>query len=399
MTQSPKYIFQSKTQLFLFIAILLMAANLRTPITSVGPLLHSIQEALGLPTSLAGAITSIPLMAFALFAPTAPKLAKTHGIEKVLTSALAVLLFGLLVRPAGEIGLLFIGTLFVGLAISCGNVLLPALIKRDFSNRIGLMTGLYAVVMNSFAALGSGLAIPLAETSLGWRGSLGFWALLALTSLLFWLPVWRGQRNVIKKQVIPKQRSSRMLTSSLAWQVTIFMGLQSGLYYTLITWLPDMLMLKGIGEAEAGVLVSLQQFVLIPFTFLIPLIAARYKSQSFMLVVSAFLFLGGLASLYWGSGPWLFVAVICFGSGGGSAFSLSMMLFTLRTRTSEEAADLSGMAQSIGYLLASTGPMLAGVLHERTGSWMVPWICLVGATLALLVSGALAGRNRFVSPP
>ncbi|NGP45283.1 MFS transporter [Bacillaceae bacterium SIJ1] len=388
---------QTSTVWLLMIGMIVMSANLRAPITSVGPVLGIIQEKLSLPASLAGFITSIPLMAFAICSPFAPKWSKRFGMERVLIVALAAIVTGLLLRLVGGLSFLFLGTALVGVGIACGNVLLPALMKRDFATRIGIMTGLYAVVMNVFGALGSGISVPLAQAT-SWQGALGFWAIPALIAFIIWLPQWRrASRQQVKPVKQTFRQSTALLRSPLAWQVTFFMGMQSFLFYVLITWLPDLLIDKGLTAAQAGVLLSLQQIVLIPFTFAIPIIASRFQKQSVLLSGSALLFLFGIALLWWGQGmAVLVVAIACLGIAGGCAFSLSMMLFSLRTKDAEEASELSGMAQSVGYLLAAAGPALAGALYQASGNWNGPLLLLMLVALILCVAGWLAGRNRFV---
>ena len=380
----------------LIIGVILVGANLRVPLTSAGALVSFIRDDFGISNALAGAITTLPLIAFALLSPFAPKIANKIGMERTIAISLALLIIGILIRSAGAIELLFTGTLLVGLGIAVGNVLIPGIIKMNFPFKIGLMTGLYAIVMNVFGALGSGLSIPIATSgSFGWRGSLVIWSGLALITLLIWLPQLMKKHDVKKK--INNQKIGGMLRSPLAWKITVFMGAQSLIFYTLITWLPTILTANGYDIHLAGWGVFIFQFAIIPFTFIIPVIADRMKNQVMLAFVSSGLILAGIIGLLAGLSELSILWVVFLGIGNGSAFSLSMMFFTLRTKDGYEAAELSGMAQSLGYLLAAVGPVLVGGLQDITGSWTLPLSMMALFAIVMLIMGVASGKNKQVS--
>jgi Cyanate permease len=380
----------------LIIGVILVGANLRVPLTSAGALVSFIRDDFGISNALAGAITTLPLIAFALLSPFAPKIANKIGMERTIAISLALLIIGILIRSAGAIELLFTGTLLVGLGIAVGNVLIPGIIKMNFPFKIGLMTGLYAIVMNVFGALGSGLSIPIATSgSFGWRGSLVIWSGLALITLLIWLPQLMKKHDVKKK--INNQKIGGMLRSPLAWKITVFMGAQSLIFYTLITWLPTILTANGYDIHLAGWGVFIFQFASIPFTFIIPVIADRMKNQVMLAFVSSGLILAGIIGLLAGLSELSILWVVFLGIGNGSAFSLSMMFFTLRTKDGYEAAELSGMAQSLGYLLAAVGPVLVGGLQDITGSWTLPLAMMALFAIVMLIMGVASGKNKQVS--
>lgn len=380
----------------LIIGVILVGANLRVPLTSAGALVSFIRDDFGISNALAGAITTLPLIAFALLSPFAPKIANKIGMERTIAISLALLIIGILIRSAGAIELLFTGTLLVGLGIAVGNVLIPGIIKMNFPFKIGLMTGLYAIVMNVFGALGSGLSIPIATSgSFGWRGSLVIWSGLALITLLIWLPQLMKKHDAKKK--INNQKIGGMLRSPLAWKITAFMGAQSLIFYTLITWLPTILTANGYDIHLAGWGVFIFQFASIPFTFIIPVIADRMKNQVMLAFVSSGLILAGIIGLLAGLSELSILWVVFLGIGNGSAFSLSMMFFTLRTKDGYEAAELSGMAQSLGYLLAAVGPVLVGGLQDITGSWTLPLSMMALFAIVMLIMGVASGKNKQVS--
>jgi CP family cyanate transporter-like MFS transporter len=383
----------------LVLGILFIGAVLRAPLTSVGPLAGSIRDSLGISNAMAGILTTLPLLAFALLSPFAPKLSRRFGMEPVLFAALALLTVGIGLRSLAGIGTLFLGTLLLGLAIAVCNVLLPGLIKREFSDKIGMMTGVYSVSMNLCGAIASGISVPIAlELGLGWHGALGFWGILSIVSLLFWLPQMRSRRQPTAAAVSAKGTETvNLWRSGLAWQVTLFMGLQSLLFYTVIAWLPEIMKQQGLAADYSGWMLSLMQFSVLPFTFLVPIVAGRLANQQLLAAFTAALFFFGVLGVLYGSTALMPLWVIMMGIGAGSAFSLSMMFFGLRTRTAHQSAELSGMAQSFGYLLAAVGPTLFGYLHDATHGWTVPLHMLGAVAILLFIFGLGAGRNRYVS--
>ncbi|MEK5389062.1 MFS transporter [Margalitia sp. FSL K6-0131] len=382
--------------LLLIIGIIFIGANLRAPLTSVGPLVPSIRESLGISSTLAGALTTVPLLAFALVSPFAPKLARRFGMESVLFLSLILLTIGIILRPLSGVGTLFTGTIFLGLAIAIGNVLVPSIIKQNFPQSVGTMTGIYSVSMNLCGAIASGLSIPISSNSgFGWQGSLGYWGIISIVAILFWIPQIRAKRKQ-DVRVSEKTQSVNIWKSGLAWQVTVFMGLQSLIFYTIVAWLPEILQQQGLSSSTAGWMLSLMQFAVLPFTFIVPIIAGRMKNQYLLVTITALLFIIGMIGILYGNLSLIPLSVIFLGIGGGCAFSLAMMFFSLRTKNSYQAAELSGMAQSIGYLLAAVGPTLFGVLHDITHNWAIPLWMLVITSVLIFISGIGAGRNKYI---
>lgn len=380
--------------LFLLVSLLLIGSNLRAPLTSVGPLIPSIREHLDLSHTVAGFITTLPLIAFALISPFAPKLANRFGMERMIFISMLLLVAGIGLRSVTGVAPLFIGTAIVGIAISFGNVLIPGFIKMSFPFRIGVTTGLYAVFMNIFGALASGVSIPLANFGgFGWQGALAAWAVLAVIAAGLWFPHIGKKKQVATFAAEGGRKKTNMWKSMTAWHVTIFMGLQSLMFYTILTWLPEILQVSGYRLDEAGWMLSLMQFALIPITFIMPIIAGKMKSQKLLSGLTALFFLLGTLGLLSGQTSLIIISVVLFGIACGSGFSLSMMFFTLRTKDGYEASELSGMAQSFGYLLAACGPVIFGGMHDLTGGWTTPLIFLSIIAVILCISGVLAGRD------
>jgi len=388
---------------FLILGVILIGANLRAPLTAIGPLIELIRESLDISNAVAGILTTLPLLAFAFISPFAPKLARRFGMESVFLMALCMLAVGIAVRSLHGFGSLLTGTILLGLSISVCNVLLPSFVKRDFSDQIGLMTGVYSVSMNLTGAIASGISVPLAlGLGLGWQAALGFWGILTLISILVWFPQTR--KNKSKKSsagtmdVSNKPRKLNLWRSRLAWQVTLFMGAQSSLFYTTITWFPTILVGKGLSTNEAGWMLSIMLFSVLPFTFFVPVIAGRMTNQRSLVMVTALLLLcGNLGLLFMKTTTLIPLCMVLLGIAFGSAFTLAMMFFSLRTQTMHEAAELSGMAQTFGYLMAAVGPTLMGLLHDKTGSWTIPFVFIIGISILLLLVGLGAGSPRYVN--
>ncbi|WP_046176364.1 CynX/NimT family MFS transporter [Domibacillus indicus] len=384
-------------QLFLLLSIVLLALNMRSPITAVGPLTIIIRDDLLISSTAAGALTTIPLLAFAALSPFGASLARKFGMEVVLFSALLILTIGLLLRPVGNTAALFSGTILIGFAIALCNVLMPAFVKLNFPHKIGLMTGFYAMSMNLSGALASGFSIPIAASSgFGWRAALGFWIIPAAAAIAVWLTQWPYIRHPLKagKHTYKK---TRLKGSALAWQITAFMGIQSLLFYSLVAWLPDILHEQGLEAESAGWMLSLIQFTQLPFTFIVPIIAGRMSSQRPLVATTVLLMGAGLSGILFEWTEWIMLWIILIGIAGGFAFSLAMMFFSLRTRNSFEAADLSGMAQSAGYLFAAAGPALFGALHDVLNGWTVPLLLLITAVIGLFAAGMAAGKEGYVT--
>ncbi len=389
---------KEKSRILLLIGILLIASNLRAPLTSVGSLVPAIRDSLEVSNVVVGFITTLPLLAFALVSPFSPKVAHRFGMEKTIFLSMIVLLIGIMLRSVTGVSTLFIGTALIGIAISFGNVLLPSFVKTGFPFKIGLITGLYSVFMNIFGALASGLSVPLSNVgNLGWQGALGIWAILVMIALFFWFPKPKASTGSPKFNQSNNNRKTNMWASFTAWQVTIFMGFQSLMYYTMLTWLPDIILFNGYSLNEAGWMLSLMLFSAIPLTFIMPIIADKMNNQKLLGAFTGVIFLLGVVGLLNGNPSLIIISAILLGVGCGSGFSLSLMFFTLRTKDGYDASELSGMAQSIGYSLAALGPVLFGGIHDLTGSWTAPLYMLVLVSIILLIAGWLGGRKVIIN--
>lgn len=369
---------------WLGVAVFLVAVNLRPAVASFGPLVTDVRDGLGLSDVSISVLTALPVVCFGALAPIGPWLTGRIGMARAVAVFCATIGVGLLVRIGPDAATMFTGTLVAAGAIAALNVILPALIKRDFPQHTGVMMGLYTLALTGSAALAAGLSVPLTHAiGHGWRGGLGIWAALAAVALLVWLPELRVAGADAVRAVAPRG----LLRDRIAWMVTIYFGFQSLSFYAMLTWLPTLFQDHGLSESHAGALLSLSAAVQTPVALGLPAIAIRLRTQTPLLVGSVLLTAGGLLSLLLApmAAPYLWVVIL--GVGQGASFPLGLTLMVLRTRTPEVTQQLSSMSQGFGYLIAAVGPLLTGLLHSLTGHWTVPLIVLI----ALLAPQAIAG--------
>ncbi|GAB3565957.1 CynX/NimT family MFS transporter [Spelaeicoccus albus] len=385
----------------LVIGIMVLAANLRCSITSVGPVLDFIAADLHMSSGTAGLLTSIPLLGFAAFSPIAPLVAARWGMERTLWAAVALLGCAIVLRSVPAPGMIWAGTVGLGGAIAFINVLLPPLLKRDFPNRIGQLTGIYSAVQGGVAALASGIAVPMAGADgQAWRLSLGIWAGLALIGLAVFAPQLAkrsapptGATGIETVGAAARYRSP--WGSALAWQVTIFMGVQSMMFFVTAAWVPSIEQAMGGSATRAGWHLFLFQLVGLLTSLLTSTLIHRVRDQRGLCIA------GTLCSAVEFTGILLFpqamvVWMIFAGLGSGSCIVLGLSLFGLRTEHHRQAAALSGMAQSIGYLIAACGPTMFGLLHDLGSGWTLPITAIEVCLAVQLVMATLAGRDRFI---
>ncbi|MEB7875866.1 CynX/NimT family MFS transporter [Klebsiella oxytoca] len=378
--------------LLLIAGILLIATTLRVAFTGAAPLLDAIRSEYGLTTAQTGLLTTLPLLAFGLVSPLAAGVARRFGIERSLLLAMILICLGIGLRSLPFVSLLFIGTAVIGCGIALGNVLLPGLIKRDFSQHVAKMTGAYSLTMGGAAALGSAMVVPLALAGLGWRGALLTLMVFPLLALFVWLPQSRRQATapLTGSGAIHNRGIWR---SALAWQVTLFLGINSLVYYVIIGWLPAILQSIGYSEAQAGSLHGLLQLATAAPGLAIPLILHRLKDQRGIAVLVAMMCAVSALGLWFLPGQAVMWTLI-FGFGSGATMILGLTFIGLRASSAHQAAALSGMAQAVGYLLAACGPPVMGKIHDASGDWHIPLIAVALISVAMAVFGALAGRDR-----
>ncbi|MBV6303693.1 MFS transporter [Candidimonas humi] len=377
------------------ISLMLIAFNLRPVFSSLSVLLPEIIRHTGLSSANAGYLTTLPVLCLGLFAPLAPGLAQRYGMERTLLGMLVLLAAGTALRGQGSISGLFIGSALAGAGIAVGNVLLPALVKRDFAGHTAGMMGLYTMALCGGAAAAAAFTLPLAH-AMGdsWTAALAVWALPAAVVALVWAPQSLGSRGTRPRA--PARRVRGLTRDPLAWQVTLFMGLQSALAYCVMGWLAPILRDRGLSGVTAGLVVSVSILIQVVVSLLVPPLAVRCKDQRlFNAALSA---IAGLALLGLLFAPlsmvWMWAVIQGVGQGG--LFAAALTVIVLRSPDSHVAAHLSGMAQSVGYVLAAIGPLLVGLLHGWTGSYSATSWLFIALSIGSGVNGWFAGRNRHV---
>ena len=385
----------SSASFFLFV-LLLTAANLRAPITAVGPVLQDVRQTFGLSASEAGLFNFIPLMLFALLAPPAAWLGNRVGLERSLWSALCLITAGSLLRWLPAEAALWSGTLLLSAGIAAANVLLPPLIKRDFTAHTARYIGLYAATMSITASLASGIAVPLSELSTaGWRLSLVVWALPGLVALLAWLPLLRQRQSSLASAEAPVAHRHAWRSAG-GWQIALFMALQSLAFYTLIDWFAVFAQDNGFTQAQAGWLLFWYQAIAIVANLACMVALKRVKDARLTaFIASSGIFLGMSGLLL--NPQWALIWLTLAGLGAGASLVLCLSLFNLRANNHRQASQLSGMAQCVGYALAALGPLFFGILHELSGNWTLPFSVLTLLSLSQMLLSPLAAQSKPIS--
>ncbi len=388
----------ARSSAFLIAALILVAINLRPAAAAVGPLIHRIRDDTGLSAAGAGLLVTLPVLCFGALAPLAPVLARRLGPRATVACALAALGLGLVVRLVPGLAFLFAGTIVAGAAIAVANVLLPVLVRRDFPERAGVVTGLYSSALIGFAALSAGVSVPLANAlGGGWRPALAIWAVPAAIALLAWVPEVRLGRRALAAQGWRLGGVRPLLGDRVAWAVTLFFALQSAGFYATLAWLPSIFQSHGASEARAGLLLSVTILVGVPAALTVPALAVRVRDQRALAAgFSACIALGWLGVLIAPMAvPYLWAVLI--GVGQNACFPLALTLIVLRAGSVTNTSRLSTMVQTIGYLIAAAAPLIIGALHDLTGSWSVALIVLLALVAPQTLAGLAAGRPGTVS--
>ncbi|MDM7517361.1 MFS transporter [Lentilactobacillus sp. TOM.63] len=379
--------------------IFLVGANMRTAITVVPPILANIQNSFSLPEWFLGSLTTIPLICFGLLSPTVTFFIRRFGILMVTMADLLLLAIGNFVRVYSFTGLL-IGTICIGCGIAMLNVLAPTLVSYLFPMRIGTYTGMYVFAMSLSSAISAGFSSVISQW-ISWQVMMQFISIIPVIAIIVAILLSISQSKMTtnkKKSYHQGQTQTSPWKRPLAWALGGFMGLQSLLFYSILTWLPPILMASGIKQNTAGYLLGLLQITALPFSFIIPRIISEAKRQSTMVLTIAVIFFAGLGSLLLATLSFWFAVAACIllGLSTNMAFSEAMTLFNLKTRDPNETAAVSGMGQSFGYLLAAAGPMICGYVHSLTSSWTVVLIFLIVVVVMMTSVGLLVDHERYV---
>ncbi|MFC9178962.1 MULTISPECIES: MFS transporter [unclassified Streptomyces] len=390
------------------VGLVLAALNLRPAITSLGALLEEVRDGLHMSGSVAGVLTSVPPLCFAVFGVMAPRLARRFGAGAVVCAGMAAIAAGLVIRPyiGSTAGFLAASALaLMGIAVS--NILMPVIVKRWFPDRVGTMTGLYSMALALGTALAAAVTVPLTSAMGGsWQSGLAVWAVLAALAVLPWIVLVRDRtpapgtpapdRSAPGQAARPADAPELRITRSrTAWGLACFFGLQATAAYITMGWMPQIFRDAGVSAGTAGVLLAVTMAMGVPLAFVIPRVAGRLKQQGPIVVVLGLCGLIGYGGLYLApaAGAWVWAVLL---GVANCAFPLALTMIGMRSRTGAGVVRLSAFAQSTGYLLSIPGPLLVGVLYQHSGGWGLPIALMAGLMIPQMVAGVLAGRDRTV---
>ena len=371
----------------LLVVMVAVALNLRPAIAAVPPLLDAIQADLGLSATGAGLLTALPVVCMGVFAPAGTALGRRVGRETAVSCALALVAFGTLVRGLGESMVpLYGGTLVAGVGIAMGGALLPGVVKAWFPARAGAVTGLYTAGLVAGAMLASAATVPLSHVlGGGWAAAIAAWGLLAVAALVAWVPATRRLRATAEPPAPGRLRLP--WGSGVAWRITLYMGSQSLLYYAALTWLSPLYLAAGWSASRAGLLLGLFSLTQVFSALAVPAMVDRtgdHRPWVALCVGTATAMLAAIG-LVPTAAPWAWAALLGLGVGG--MFALALTMLVRQASTPAAAARLSGMALLVGYLIAATGPVLAGAVYDAVGSYRAPFLMLAGIGVGTLVVG------------
>jgi CP family cyanate transporter-like MFS transporter len=387
----------------LAIGLMLVALNLRPALSSLGPILPEVIRDTGITAVGASILTTAPVLCLGLFGFMAPRIAGRLGTERAILAFLIVLAAGTALRGTLSFPGLLAGSIVAGAAIGIIGVLLPGLVKRDFPDKASLMTGVYTMALCAGAAFAAGSSVPLQQAMGGsWPAALAVWAIPALVAAAVWLPTAPPRRGTAgggtgaASAVARVVKVTGLWRDPLAWQVTLYMGLQSAVAYMVFGWIAPMLRDRGLDPVMAGLVVSCSILIQVPAALVSPLLATRRPSQSVAAVLLMVSTLAGLLGLFHAPLGSVWIWAVLLGIGQGGNFAVALTIIVLRSRDAHVAAHLSGMAQSVGYTLAAMGPLGVGVLHEWAGGWQAVSTLFICICCVAAVFGIAAGRDRHV---
>ncbi len=390
--------------LLVAVATVAVALNLRPAIVALSPVLDTIREDTGLTAPFAGLLTTLPVLCLGIFSPVAPRLARRIGLEWAVGASLVLLVIGILLRLVTPLIALYAGSIIAGAGIAIANVLMPAFVKREFAEHPSGVLGLYTAALNVGAAAAAGLTVPIGTAlAFSWRPALAFWVVLAGLGFALWLPILLRARRIeasrpaltdAEQELAAAEdiRGFVLLRSPVARQVTGYLALQSFQFYSYAAWLPTLLGDEGIDAKTAGYMLMLTNLIGAAAALVLPVFIKRLRTQRPPVVAVTAFYLVSLLGLLVAPAAGAWVWVCLYGVAQGAGFSLALTLMVLRSPDTAVAARLSGVAQLIGYLVASTGPVLLGVMHDLTGGWEWPIVALLVLLAPMLWLGLGAGR-------
>ncbi|MFC9712213.1 CynX/NimT family MFS transporter [Paenibacillus sp. NPDC056933] len=383
---------------YIVLALILASLNLRPPITSISPLMSTIQGDLNISGITASLLTTLPVLCMGIFAPFSVMLSRRWGNEGAIVLALMLIGVGTALRLfVGATPLMMFTSFLSGVGIALAGPLLSSFIKQHFPTRVAAMVGIYSTAMVVGASISVGLSVPLQKILGGsWRGSLAVWALLVAIALPIWMKLVLSARKDRQSGPISAVNVEALpVKNSRAWVLTLFFGLMAAIFYSLTAWLAPAIQSQGYTKETAGSIQTLFTLISLPSTLFIPMLVHRYQRRVFWLVGCALMELIGVLMLNLSVSPWL--AAIPLGIGAGGLFPIALMLPIDETNNAQEASAWSAMTQSGGYILGALGPLTIGWLHDATGSFIQAFYGLA-IIIVLQIVVQLAIGNKKSSP-
>lgn len=364
---------------YLLLAIFIASLNLRPLITSVAPLLETLQNQLQMNGLTASLLTTLPVICMGIFAPVATVLRNRIGLERTIFVALLLITAATALRGiVSSVFILVVSALLGGIGISVAGPLLSGFIKKYFSTKPGIVS-IYSASMIAGAALASAFTIPLYHASQNSMTiALAFWAVLGVAALIVWSLFLRNK--AVKGG---QARSPFPLRNKRAILLTLFFGLMASLFYSVTAWISPIAHSFGYSSASAALLLTVFTIIQIPVSLTVPFLAAKSGNRRFYLVLCSVFELAGIAMLLLQM-PML-PAVICLGIGAGGLFPLALMLPIVETSTSEEAGTWSAMSQCGGYIIGAMGPLLIGVIYDSSGSFFTALLAMLVLAVVMIV--------------
>lgn len=384
----------AKFSVWALLSLVFISLAIRPPVASIGPLVEELIRTEFLTLFQVSLMTSLPIVCFGLGAFLSPALVKRFTLNKAMMYVLIVLSVAMATRLLGGFPALMTSTIIIGLAIAIANVLIPTIVREQFPDRIELITGVYVTLLAISASFAAAIAVPSSDLLGGWRGALAVWIIPAVLAIIFWVPLFRSKAvGKITSVATHAEERKAVIISSLTWGIVFFFGLQSGGFYSILNWLPSLLIDRGMSAVDAGSLLGLTTFVGVPSGFLASLLFRKFKSLSLIAVVMTSLTLAGLLMI-WLTPELLVLACVITGFGFAATFPLSLTLIGSRASTSTQTTQLSALAQGWGYLISAAGTFGFGFLREVTGTWAASLVLVSVLTFIQLFAGAVAGRDK-----
>ena len=392
---------KKSNSILIILGVIFLSLILRTPITSVGAIVGPLKSILDINNTVAGFITTIPLIAFAIFSPMVAKLSNKAGLEKTLLLAAVIISIGLGLRFYINTYVFFITTFIIGVGITIGNVLLPGLVKKYYPKKLGLMTGFYAVVMNVGAAVAAGISYPILSSNIGGEKfstglAVNIWIIIAIINIFVYTAM--SKNSSVSEIKDEHEKVHGYFKYSKMWTIMLSMGLQSALFYCSVSWFAEIMISKDFSPETAGLLLSISQFAQFPSTFIVPILADKVHNKLIIPVVITIGYLVSLVGMLYTSGNFVLMLtfIIIFALAGGGSFSYVMYLFSVKSRNESEAADISGLAQSGGYLLAAVFPPLLGYIRDISDWNKASYVLILTAAVLLVTLVHCSSKGNII---